>query len=145
MVITFTIIGFAVLFLLKILQKNTFFLLYFALMVGSAYLIETYVVKPAPFSRMALMILLAMHFVLINIVTLTAYGVDKKAAVRGQWRVPEFNLHTLEFLGGWPGAFIAQKIFHHKNRKKSYQTMFWLVLVFQAGFVYYVLRILKLL
>ncbi|MBP5215346.1 MAG: DUF1294 domain-containing protein [Alphaproteobacteria bacterium] len=84
------------------------------------------------------------HLILINSVTFIAYGVDKRAAVNGQWRVPEANLHTLEFLGGWIGAFIAQKFFHHKNKKKSYQVMFWLMLFLQGTAVYIILKYLQL-
>ena len=59
------------------------------------------------------------------------YGVDKRAAVRHQWRVPEADLHTLEFLGGWIGAFIGQKVFHHKTAKKSFQRIYILMIILE--------------
>ncbi|SJM91388.1 Cold-shock protein (fragment) [Crenothrix polyspora] len=43
------------------------------------------------------------------------------------WRIPEKSLHTLELLGGWPGALLAQRTLRHKNRKPSYQVVFWLI------------------
>ncbi len=52
------------------------------------------------------------------------YRADKKAAISGKWRKPESGLHLVELLGGWPGAFIAQRIYRHKTKKKSYQMIF---------------------
>jgi uncharacterized membrane protein YsdA (DUF1294 family)/cold shock CspA family protein len=52
------------------------------------------------------------------------YRSDKKAAEAGAWRVSETMLHLLELIGGWPGAFLAQKRYRHKTRKASYQGIF---------------------
>lgn len=38
------------------------------------------------------------------------YRHDKRRAFAGQWRVPEATLHLAEFAGGWPGAFLAQRM-----------------------------------
>lgn len=68
----------------------------------------------------------------MSVVTYWVYAVDKRRAEAGEWRVPEANLHLLEILGGWPGAFLAQRRLRHKCSKGSYQFMFWLiVLVYQ--------------
>lgn len=144
MVITFTAVLTAMLVLIRPLQKNPFFLLYFGLIIGAAYYVETNLFRAPPFVYKTFLLFLVFHFAVINPVTILAYGIDKKAAIKGQWRIPEIQLHTLEFLGGWPGAFIAQKIFHHKTKKKSYQSMFWLVLIFQTAIVYYILKFLKI-
>lgn len=61
--------------------------------------------------------------------TYWVYAVDKRRAEEGLWRVSEFNLHLLELLGGWPGAFLAQRRLRHKCSKGSYQFMFWLVVL----------------
>jgi len=42
-------------------------------------------------------------------------------------RIPEATLHFLELIGGWPGAFVAQRRLRHKCSKRSYQAVFWLV------------------
>jgi uncharacterized membrane protein YsdA (DUF1294 family) len=61
-----------------------------------------------------------------------AYAVDKRRAEEGLWRIPEAHLHLLEMLGGWPGAFLAQRRLRHKCSKGSYQLMFWsIVLAYQ--------------
>jgi uncharacterized membrane protein YsdA (DUF1294 family) len=60
----------------------------------------------------------------MSVVTLVAYGIDKRRAVRGKWRVPESRLHGLELLGGWPGALVGQMMFRHKRRKMTYMIAF---------------------
>ena len=53
-----------------------------------------------------------------------AYGVDKSAALSGRWRTRESTLHLLALIGGWPGALVAQRVFHHKSRKSSFRLAF---------------------
>lgn len=57
------------------------------------------------------------------------YALDKRRAEEGLWRVPEVNLHLLELLGGWPGAFLAQRRLRHKCSKVSYQFVFWIIVL----------------
>ena len=54
------------------------------------------------------------------------YGWDKWAAKRGWRRIPEWRLHLLAWLGGWPGAWCAQYCFRHKTVKPAFRRMFWL-------------------
>ena len=54
---------------------------------------------------------------LMSLITLCAYGWDKREAIRGGPRIRERTLHLLELLGGWPGALIARTLFAHKRRK----------------------------
>jgi uncharacterized membrane protein YsdA (DUF1294 family) len=144
MLLTFAVILIGVMFLIRPLQKNVFFMIYFALMMGTAYYLEMRGYHFRPFSKESLLMFLPCHFLLMNIVTIIAYGVDKNAAKKGAWRVPEMQLHLLEFLGGSPGAFVAQKIFRHKTKKKSFQLSFLFVLALQAVVVYYVLKVLHI-
>jgi uncharacterized membrane protein YsdA (DUF1294 family)/cold shock CspA family protein len=65
----------------------------------------------------------------INVLSLAFYWIDKRRAEAGQWRISEGSLHLLELLGGWPGAFLAQRLFRHKIGKVSYQIVFWLIVL----------------
>ena len=65
----------------------------------------------------------------MSLVTFAAYGLDKDAARRRAWRIPEATLHVLSLLGGWPGALLAQAAFRHKTRKQPFRTVFWLTVV----------------
>lgn len=144
MLITFLAIITPFLVFIQPLQRNRFFILYFALMMLSAYITENHYFRVIMFSHKAFLVFIVYHLACINLATFIAYGADKRAAERGDWRVLEIQLHVLEFLGGWPGAFIAQKFFHHKTKKRSFQAMFWLMLVLETAAVYIILKYLKL-
>ena len=64
-----------------------------------------------------------------SVVAYVAYAIDKAAAESRRWRTPENTLHILGLVGGWPGAFIAQRQLRHKTSKTSFQFMFWLTVV----------------
>ena len=58
-----------------------------------------------------------------------AYARDKHRAQDGEWRISEAQLHLWELLGGWPGAWIAQRRLRHKCSKGSSQFVFWLIVL----------------
>jgi len=70
---------------------------------------------------------LATYWIGISLITYFAYVLDKRAARTKGWREPEALLHVLELIGGWPGAFFAQRHIRHKCSKVSYQIVFWLI------------------
>lgn len=80
----------------------------------------------------------------MSFVCFITYGFDKQCAVRGHRRVRESTLHTLEFLGGWPGALLGQRYFRHKTQKQSYLIAFWLLVFLHlsaVGVVIYTLSV----
>lgn len=68
-------------------------------------------------------------YVVASIITYYFYWDDKRRAKVGEWRIPEENLHFWSLVGGWPGAFIAQRQFRHKTKKLSFQSVFWLTVI----------------
>jgi uncharacterized membrane protein YsdA (DUF1294 family)/cold shock CspA family protein len=60
-----------------------------------------------------------------SLLAFVAYAFDKSAAAKARWRTQESTLHLFGIAGGWPGALLAQKVFHHKSRKREFQTVFW--------------------
>ncbi len=71
----------------------------------------------------------------MSLVCFIAYGLDKRRAVNGSRRIPERTLHLMAFLGGWPGALIAQRHFRHKTQKVSFQIVFWMLVVLHVAIV----------
>jgi uncharacterized membrane protein YsdA (DUF1294 family)/cold shock CspA family protein len=61
--------------------------------------------------------------------TYATYASDKRRARTKAWRIPESHLHLLELLGGWPGAWLAQRHLRHKCSKSSYQFIFWAIIL----------------
>lgn len=142
MVITFSVILIGALAFFRPLQKNNFYLLHASMIILAAYYIETNYFKTSVFSPKTLLLFVVFQLISINIVTVVAYYIDKRAALKGKWRVPEKKLHTLEFLGGWIGAFFAQRIFHHKTKKKSYQSTFIWVIFAELAIIGFILKYL---
>ena len=66
--------------------------------------------------------------------TFLLYADDKYRAKHKKWRTPEKTLHLCELIGGWIGAFIAQRKLRHKNKKESYQIVFWLIVIVHICF-----------
>ena len=74
--------------------------------------------------------LVTIYYCFINVLSFIIFGLDKKKAEAGRWRVPERTLIFLAFLGGGIGALAGMIIFHHKTRKKAFRIFvpLWLVL-----------------
>ena len=68
-----------------------------------------------------------------SVVAFVAYAFDKTAAEKDKWRTQESTLHMLGLIGGWPGAFLAQKAFRHKSRKREFQTTYWATVFLNCG------------
>lgn len=70
-----------------------------------------------------------------SLISIAAYGLDKRRAAVGGRRTPERTLHLLALLGGWPGAIYAQRRFRHKTRKVPFLIAFWVVVVLHVAVV----------
>lgn len=60
------------------------------------------------------------YVIVINIITLILYGIDKLKAKKGWWRIPEATLLIFAIIGGSVGALCAMKLFHHKTMHKKF-------------------------
>jgi len=65
----------------------------------------------------------------ISAVAYGVYAYDKARARANEWRISEATLHLFELMGGWPGAFVAQRRLRHKCSKRSYQLVFWAIVL----------------
>ena len=123
------------------LRYNKFYLLNIGIVVIASYLFENNIFRIQNIvSYKTLLLFLLFHLLSINLSTFIAYGVDKRAAQTKAWRIPEKDLHTLEFLGGWIGAFLGQRFFKHKTAKKSFQFTYKLMIVMEFIAVYGLLK-----
>ncbi|CAH7224524.1 conserved membrane hypothetical protein [Vibrio chagasii] len=77
-------------------------------------------------------VLLAWYLV-IGVVTFFVYAKDKRAAINGNWRVPEKTLHIFSVAGGWFGALIAQDKLRHKTQKQPFRAIYWLTVVINVA------------
>jgi uncharacterized membrane protein YsdA (DUF1294 family) len=94
--------------------------------------------EPAKGEQRDMMIAAVGYLIVVAVMSLVCfitYGLDKRQAVKGGHRVSERTLHLMAFLGGWPGALIGQRKFHHKMQKVAFRIMFWMVVVIHIGIV----------
>ncbi len=71
--------------------------------------------------------LIPLAYLAASLLTFCFYAFDKSAAMNRRWRTSEDSLHALSLFGGWPGALIAQRLFHHKSKKAAFQGTFWFI------------------
>jgi len=78
-------------------------------------------------------VLVPLAYAAMSLVSFLAYRDDKVRAERGLRRTPEKMLHTLDFLGGWPGGLLAQQAFRHKSSKGAFQFVFWITVLLNCA------------
>ena len=64
--------------------------------------------------------IICVYYLVISIISFVMFGVDKKKAIKGEYRIPEATLLLTAALGGCVGSIIAMKFFHHKTRKPKF-------------------------
>ena len=78
---------------------------------------------------------LGVYMLAVSVLTVLVYAKDKAAAERGLWRIRESTLHLWSLLGGWPGAYVAQRALRHKTRKDAFLTRYRLTVAANCGVV----------
>ena len=74
--------------------------------------------------------------IFINIVTFSAYGLDKLKAVNHRWRIPEWILLGLAVAGGSVGAYLGMQVFRHKTLKPLFRFGVPMIILVQAAVVF---------
>ena len=74
-------------------------------------------------------------FLIINMITVAAFAIDKRRSSSGAWRISESRLLWLAALGGSPGAFWARGRYRHKTRKQPFVGRLQLIAMVQIGVV----------
>ena len=63
------------------------------------------------------LLLLLGYFFGLNLFLFILMGIDKRAAKRKKWRIPERRLLTLGIIGGGIGGILGMLVFHHKTHR----------------------------
>lgn len=70
-----------------------------------------------------------LYVLALSLVSFRCYANDKQKARENEWRISEQVLQLTALLGGWPGAFLAQRFYRHKVSKPGFQFTFWLIVL----------------
>ena len=79
----------------------------------------------------------AIYLIGINILTFLIFGADKWKAKRDKWRIPEDTLIWLAIVGGSVGALLGMYLFRHKTKHRKFQIGIPVILLVQAGLLYF--------
>jgi uncharacterized membrane protein YsdA (DUF1294 family) len=75
------------------------------------------------------------YLVVINVVTVFLYGIDKWKAKRSKWRIEESTLIWWAVAGGSIGALLGMKAWHHKTLHKKFTWGIPAILIAQLAIV----------
>ena len=79
------------------------------------------------------------YFCLISIVAVVITVIDKAAAKRGAWRVPEATLMLVGLFGGALAMYITMQMIRHKTKHKKFMIGLPLEIALHAAIVFFVL------
>ncbi len=80
-----------------------------------------------------------LYILFINIITFFAYGIDKRKAVKGRWRISEKSLLLMGLCFGSVGQIAGMKIFHHKTHKWYFKLSGYLFLIIHIVIIYIII------
>lgn len=75
----------------------------------------------------------SIYILLINLIAFVVFGIDKRKARKGQWRVPESTLFILAIIGGSIGALLGMLAFRHKTKHRKFTIGIPLILALQIA------------
>ncbi|MDD4406328.1 MAG: DUF1294 domain-containing protein [Parabacteroides sp.] len=78
------------------------------------------------------------YVIVINVITLMIYGIDKWKAKHSKWRIPEATLLIMAAVGGSIGAWTGIKLFHHKTLHKKFKYGVPAIFLIQLGIVVFI-------
>ena len=78
-------------------------------------------------------LIVAVIFAVMSLVTLILYQSDKSKARKGQWRIPEKTLLLCSFFGGAIGGLAAMSLFRHKTKHWYFWAVNIIGLVWQVA------------
>ncbi len=81
---------------------------------------------------------LAWYLLIINVIAFFLYGIDKRKAVKGHWRIPENTLILFAAIGGGAGALLGMFLWHHKTRKWKFRILVPVFLILWIGVAVYI-------
>ena len=79
------------------------------------------------------------YLLAINLIGLLIMYIDKRKAIKGNWRIPEKTLILIALLGGSIGTIIGMYWFRHKTKKLRFTIGFPVILLTEIIVITYFL------
>lgn len=78
----------------------------------------------------------------MNLVGFISMGMDKQKAIHNKWRIPEFTLIMIAFLGGGIGSFLGMRAFRHKTKHMKFVILLPIAAVLYTTIGIYLIHII---
>jgi uncharacterized membrane protein YsdA (DUF1294 family) len=85
-------------------------------------------------------VIFLIYLIIINLASFLVFGLDKKKAQVGHWRISERALLVLGFLGGSIGILIGMVVFKHKLSKEKFYIGIPLIYILNKLFGLFILN-----
>lgn len=73
----------------------------------------------------------------VNIITFLLMGIDKRKAIKKQYRIPERTFWVLALLGGSIGIVVGMRLFRHKTKHRNFYIGVPILLIIQFFLLIY--------
>ena len=75
-------------------------------------------------------IIVLSYIIIINLIAFVLYGIDKKRAIRNEYRTRESVLLWIARLGGAIGSWLGIKLYRHKTKHTKFRIVvpLWIVI-----------------
>lgn len=79
------------------------------------------------------------YLIIVNVLGLVLFGIDKWKAKHAQWRISEPTLLTVAAIGGSVGSWLGMKVWHHKTLHKKFKYGIPLIMMVQFALLLFAL------
>lgn len=83
---------------------------------------------------------LAAYFVILNLCGFLSMYIDKKRAIKHQWRISEKTLFLIALLGGSAGSILGMNRFRHKTKHWRFTVGMPVILAVQIALLFFFLH-----
>nr|WP_269144331.1 DUF1294 domain-containing protein [Clostridium sp. NSJ-145] len=80
------------------------------------------------------------YFIIINFVSFILMYIDKRRAIKKEWRISEHTLILISLLGGSIGSLIGMYTFRHKTKHLKFKVGIPIILVIQLFVIANIIR-----
>ena len=85
------------------------------------------------------MTILILYFLSINLISFLMMYIDKRRAIRKDWRISEAALIGVSIIGGSIGGYLGMKIFRHKTKHAKFFIGIPTILFIQVALIIYII------
>ncbi len=76
--------------------------------------------------------LILLYFSIINLVGFLLMLVDKRRAIKHEWRISELNLFIVSIIGGSIGSYLGMHCFRHKTKTLKFTLGMPIIILIQG-------------